>query len=428
MLLLSDDVHARYGQTTVPRDTQLNYFFVQTPPDQTGPNPVQIPINDARRRIREVHYDRGTIVNAMDIEAKEMADCRRRYDSFNKSEFLKGKLAAYQLAQLGFFFVGERNSPGKLRCSFCRRTIHMFTTDEARYFENDFDRRLIELLHRHSHLSATCPFAIGLNGDDKRFCADDNARVIEPFLRTQTLQISNIVISLSPYVESSAICISAATILSQSAAGLPPLDGELSTSYNSTLAELEYERFSLFDSEPDFESKPSVDDDLTLLSTTIDYLIGGEPKYRDFISAQSRIESFDKEAWCQQTISTSSSPHLTPESFASAGFFYTGTADNVCCFWCGLGLSHWEATDDPITQHVRFTPRCTWLLRTMGRFRVKALYMKFSQNIPSASVGISSNNPADCDFIRNVQEITGLLLSLFFNCLRITVLYDKFDH
>ena len=33
-----------------------------------------------------VHYDRGTIANQMDIEAKEMSDCRKRYDSFNKSE------------------------------------------------------------------------------------------------------------------------------------------------------------------------------------------------------------------------------------------------------------------------------------------------------------------------------------------------------
>ena len=149
-------------------------------------------IADAIRRIREVHYDRGTIVNAMDIEAKEMADCRKRHDSFNKSELLRGKVGAYQLSQLGFFFVGDRNSPGKLRCSFCRRTIHMFTTEDAPYLEKDFDRRLIALLHRHSHLSATCPFSLGLNGDDKRFTADDIARVVEPLIRTQAVQLDRV--------------------------------------------------------------------------------------------------------------------------------------------------------------------------------------------------------------------------------------------
>ena len=56
--------------------TALNYFFVQTPPDHSCSQPVQIRYADAIRRFREVHYDRGNIVNAMDIEAKEMADCK----------------------------------------------------------------------------------------------------------------------------------------------------------------------------------------------------------------------------------------------------------------------------------------------------------------------------------------------------------------
>ena len=132
-----------FGPMPQPRLTALNYFFVQTPPDQSSSQPVQIPYADAVRRIREVHYDRGTIVNAMDIEAKEMAECRKRYDSFNKSDYFKLKVGAYQLSQMGFFFVGDRTSPGKLRCSFCRRTIHMFTTEEIPYLEKDWDRRLV---------------------------------------------------------------------------------------------------------------------------------------------------------------------------------------------------------------------------------------------------------------------------------------------
>lgn len=128
------EFHEPYPQNAAPRLTALNYFFVQTPPDQNGPTPVHISIADSRRRIREVHYDRGTIANNMDIEAKEMADCKKRYESFLKSEHLKGKIYAYQLSQLGFFFVGDRNAVGKLRCSFCRRTIHMFVTEEIRLF------------------------------------------------------------------------------------------------------------------------------------------------------------------------------------------------------------------------------------------------------------------------------------------------------
>ena len=140
-----------------------------------------------------MRFDRGPIVDAADIEAKEMADCWKRLESFNKSEHLKDKVSAYQLAQLGFFFVGDRNAPGKLRCSFCRRTIDMFTTDgteDMAYVENDWDRRLISLLNRHSHLSTTCHFSIGLNGDDKRFAAFETARAIEPLVRAGAIQLS----------------------------------------------------------------------------------------------------------------------------------------------------------------------------------------------------------------------------------------------
>ena len=217
--------HFPFSQMPHPRLTALNYFFVQTPPDQSGAQPVQIPYADAIRRIREVHYDRGTIVNAMDIEAKEMADSRKRYDSFNKSELLRGKMGAYQLSQLGFFFVGDRNSPGKLRCSFCRRTIHMFTTDDAPYLEKDFDRRLIALLHRHSHLSATCPFSLGLNGDDKRFTADDMARAVEPLVRTQAVRLDRVETGIVPSMDSALLRIFAASLVSQFPNGLPPFDG-----------------------------------------------------------------------------------------------------------------------------------------------------------------------------------------------------------
>ena len=145
LFLLSTETvnHGPFRQMPQPRHSALNYFFVQTPPDHSGSQPIQIPYVDAVRRIREVHYDRGTIVNAMDIEAKEMADCRKRHDSFNKSEHLRAKLASYQLSQLGFFFVGDRNSPGKLRCSFCRRTIHMLTTEEITHLGKDWERRLV---------------------------------------------------------------------------------------------------------------------------------------------------------------------------------------------------------------------------------------------------------------------------------------------
>ena len=81
-----------------PRLTALNYFIVQVPPDQGGSELTQIPYSDAIGRIREVHYDRGNLVNLTGIESKVMADCNKRYDTFSKSEIFREKLIAYQLS------------------------------------------------------------------------------------------------------------------------------------------------------------------------------------------------------------------------------------------------------------------------------------------------------------------------------------------
>ena len=378
-----------------------------TRPEQSGSQPVQMPYIDSMRRIREVHYDRGTIVNAMDIEAKEMADCSKRHDSFSKSKHFRDKVFSYQLSQLGFFFVGDRNSPGKLCCSFCRRTIHMFSIEEISHLEKDWDQRLLALLQRHAHLSATCPFTLGLNGDDKRLSPDDIVRVINPLIRTQSIQHAFINLNVTPQIDSSYLRITGASIISQCPNGLPPLDGDLSKAYNNMSAELDYELHTLFESQLDFESELSVIYGLTPHTTPIDYFVGVEPKYKNYVRLQSRIDSFSLEEWHQHSISKTDSHLLKPDSFARAGFYYSGTADNVMCFWCGLGLNHWEATNDPITEHVKFAPRCTWLLRLLGRQQVKYLYMKSNETQAGSLAAAQNIKLTDYTFIRDVEDIAG---------------------
>ena len=214
--------HCPYSLSPDPRLTALNYFFVQTPPEQSGPQPKQISILDARRRIREVHYDRGTIVNQMDIEAKEMADCRKRFDSFSKSEYLRGKVASYQLAQLGFFFVGDGNAVGKLRCSFCRRTIHLFLKEDVAFIEKDWERRLISLVQRHSHLSATCPLCLRLNGDNIHITSDDIKQITDTYIRNQYIQYPIVNISSVSHVDD--FSLRTTMLNSMLTDGFPPLD------------------------------------------------------------------------------------------------------------------------------------------------------------------------------------------------------------
>ncbi|KAK7477658.1 hypothetical protein BaRGS_00031136 [Batillaria attramentaria] len=48
------------------------------------------------------------------------------------------------------------------------------------------------------------------------------------------------------------------------------------------------------------------------------------------------------------------------------GMFYAGYADCVRCFYCGVGLKHWEVTDDVWTEHVRWRPSCGYLRAVKG--------------------------------------------------------------
>ena len=185
------------------------------------------------------------------------------------------------------------------------------------------------------------------------------------------------------------------------------LDGELFKAYYNVLAELDYEPFSSLETEPDFEIEIGVFvDDLTPQAIPIDCLIGVEPKYKDYLLIQIRIDSFDVDAWRQQPISRENSFLFKPAYFARVGFFYSGTSDNVMCFWCGLGLNHWEATDDPAAEHIRFAPRCTWLLRIFGRQRVKYIYLK-ANGCQTGAAAVQNIKPTDYSFIRDVEDIAG---------------------
>ena len=50
-----------------------------------------------------------------------------------------------------------------------------------------------------------------------------------------------------------------------------------------------------------------------------------------------------------------------PTLLAKAGFYYTGTADQVACFCCSGRLKTWEAGDSPLMEHKRFFPQCRFV-------------------------------------------------------------------
>ncbi|XP_071084010.1 baculoviral IAP repeat-containing protein 5.2-A-like [Haliotis cracherodii] len=65
-----------------------------------------------------------------------------------------------------------------------------------------------------------------------------------------------------------------------------------------------------------------------------------------------RLKTFDK--WPLQM-------KQSPTSMAKAGFIYTGQSDKAYCFKCKLHVHRWIPEDDPMTEHFRLSPHCSYI-------------------------------------------------------------------
>lgn len=48
---------------------------------------------------------------------------------------------------------------------------------------------------------------------------------------------------------------------------------------------------------------------------------------------------------------------------AQTGMYYLGINDNVKCYFCEVEIGKWEFTDNPVTEHIRWSPNCPLLKR-----------------------------------------------------------------
>lgn len=53
-------------------------------------------------------------------------------------------------------------------------------------------------------------------------------------------------------------------------------------------------------------------------------------------------------------------------NLADAGFYYTGESDKIQCFFCGVRLHNWNDTENPMDQHIIWSPNCSFLKMTKG--------------------------------------------------------------
>ncbi|KAK6171470.1 hypothetical protein SNE40_019656 [Patella caerulea] len=92
------------------------------------------------------------------------------------------------------------------------------------------------------------------------------------------------------------------------------------------------------------------------------------PEYKSLIS---RISTFTS-AW-------KNTGFQSPIKMAEAGFFYTGNADAVKCWFCGIALKTWEPTDDPWMEHIRWSGHCGFIKSQKGAAFVIGLLNNMGQ-------------------------------------------------
>ena len=74
----------------------------------------------------------------------------------------------------------------------------------------------------------------------------------------------------------------------------------------------------------------------------------------------------------------------SPEALSRAGFSYTQEKDKVKCHVCGGKLYNWKENDDPVIEHLRYFPDCTFLKKLfqdekeMGQRNLHPLPQQFS--------------------------------------------------
>lgn len=96
------------------------------------------------------------------------------------------------------------------------------------------------------------------------------------------------------------------------------------------------------------------DETLQAKSTLADVVVRGplvatHPNYRKY---ETRLETYN--LWPAQHL-------VTAESLAKAGFFYTGSDDEVRCYFCSGGLRKWRTGDNPWDKHQAWFPRCAYV-------------------------------------------------------------------
>ena len=279
-----------------------------------------------------VVYDRGPLQDLADQLAKQMADASLRLQSYRESRvWRRGIGHALCLTLLGFYHIPAHDAPDTIRCSFCRRTFATGPYFESAPAEIEFETQLVHLQQRHAIRSPTCPFVLGVRGDNEDLPAGELQRAIQE-ASTISVQLVNkaVTLSITPHADISVIAShQLGPILSSGDAGAPtptfptapqaqvPVAGATSDTnteitykppidineYFTLLSEFHCEPHSIFN-QLDFEMDEK--DGVTNLDgyvpgqSLLELLLLKAPRFPEYVTLLSRLESYQKPEWITQ--------------------------------------------------------------------------------------------------------------------------------
>ena len=75
---------------------------------------------------------------------------------------------------------------------------------------------------------------------------------------------------------------------------------------------------------------------------------------------------------------------VEPQKLAAAGFYYTGVHDHVVCCACNASLKSWLPRDNPMAEHFRANPNCSFLARFKDKFSVTHTRIAMQETGPTS--------------------------------------------
>ncbi|CAF1423960.1 unnamed protein product [Rotaria sp. Silwood1] len=83
-----------------------------------------------------------------------------------------------------------------------------------------------------------------------------------------------------------------------------------------------------------------------------------QPSHPQMAKISCREETFSNDNWKENLPSI--------ESLVRAGFFFAGIDNSVTCFYCNGSLHKWGPNDNPMIEHARWFPHCTYAKHLCG--------------------------------------------------------------